>query len=258
MNRNIWTVVTLGTLTLACGKETKPEDTAREALDLAQIARAEAAVMAPFQLAVTPAATPAQVAEAVKAAPPFQGEDRCDEAETIDEVRVVVPLGDCQSAFGVAGLQGDIKVDYYVGTTGGVHLRGETGMKAGGGRLGFLNETVGDPTSTTFAIRTEGTSQGGGETDIHRYGQQTVSADPAGGCLGLEGQWASRGDHHQGTAFLKNFRQCQDRCPEAGGVVELQEAPGEVVMTVSFDGTATATWSGGEASGTFALECATE
>ncbi|HET9622693.1 MAG TPA: hypothetical protein VFP84_15075 [Kofleriaceae bacterium] len=114
-------------------------------------------------------------------------------------------------------------------------------------------------TSHTLTVSTTGTGTGPFGRTIDHEGNYTVSWDPATQCHSIDGEWSTDIGLHT-RANDVSLSRCGGGCP-TGSVIHT--FLGGRSLTVTFDGTATASWSlagataGGaaEATGTVALSC---
>ena len=144
-------------------------------------------------------------------------------------------------------------------------------------------------TLRTLLLSTEGTGSGRGGHTITRTATHTRTWDEATDCVTIDGQWQFQTPRGTRERSISGFKRCGDGCPEAGGTLigegkrhrhrhgKGMKGKGErgegkhgggkrgggrgaqaqdVDVTVSFDGSAVATWSSSDGhSGQIPLSC---
>lgn len=102
-------------------------------------------------------------------------------------------------------------------------------------------------TSTTTGTGPRGNS-------LARTGNYTVTYDSATGCVTLDGTWSATAGARSSSTVVSKYQRCKGTCPTAGG--SIVNTSGRTVVTLTYDGSATAHWAtaAGRA-GTLDLQC---
>jgi hypothetical protein len=145
-----------------------------------------------------------------------------------------------------------------VSTAGAITVQGTgTGLKVDGATLDVdaTGTYAVTGTSHTLTVQTQGSGVGYFGRDLDHEGNYTISWDPSSQCSSINGTWSTDiGAHNRGNTVMMSA--CAGACP-TGSVVH--NFLGDRSLTVTFDGSATASWTlsgnAGGASGTVALSC---
>ena len=90
--------------------------------------------------------------------------------------------------------------------------------------------------------------------DATRTGDYTTVVDPVDRCIAIDGDWETQVGGRAWDTTVSGFSKCAGECPADGGSIVWQAAG--ATLTVSYDGSATATWEHSNgSSGTIALPC---
>jgi hypothetical protein len=171
---------------------------------------------------------------------------------------VVYTLADCAGPYGLVHLTGTITAVYSHLASGAVQvvLTG-TGIKA--------NRSILDLDATATATLAAGIrsavvvcdSSGTGPrgNTVSRHGEYTATYDSTSECIGIDGTWTTTSGPASASTVVTAYRRCKGLCPQAGGSI-VHTTVGARVVTLSYDGSTTASWStSGGRSGTVALVC---
>lgn len=110
-------------------------------------------------------------------------------------------------------------------------------------------------TTKTLSVNTKGRGTGPRGNALERDGAYVATYDTATECGGLDGEWSLSVGLRDRTTKVAGVRKCKDRCPSAGSITH--QGLGGRTVTVTFDGSSIAAWSGGRGhTGTVDLACA--
>lgn len=158
---------------------------------------------------------------------------------------VTYVLTDCTGPYGLVHVTGTLTAVYSRGQGGAVQvvITGN-GVKANAATFD-VNATV-NATQAAGVKRAQVTSQSSGTgprgASVDRTGAYTVTWDAANECVTLDGTWETTVALRKATTTVANFKKCAGQCPAAGGSIVYTGVRGTVV-TLTYDGSATATWS---------------
>jgi hypothetical protein len=148
---------------------------------------------------------------------------------------------DCTGVYGLTHVTGELDLSVSLSTQGAITVHGvSTGLKVGGADLDV------DATATyssqgpshTLTVTTKGTGTGPRGNAVDHDGSYTVSWDSSSQCRSLMGEWSTE----LGALTRSNevdVTQCGTSCP-TGTIVH--KFLGGKALTVTFDGSATASW----------------
>jgi hypothetical protein len=173
---------------------------------------------------------------------------------------ITVTYNDCTGPRGLLHVSGTLVLTVQVKLDGTILVHGSSG-----------NLTVNDAhlvvdvdasysilgTNHTLAVQTSGSATGPRGNQLDHVGDYTITWDSASLCGTLQGSWATDATLADGTTASRSttvdLTKCVGSCPV--GTIDRTFRTG-VTMTVTFDGTAVATWqtSAGR-SGTINLPC---
>ena len=162
---------------------------------------------------------------------------------------------DCTGPRGLVHVTGELDLAIAVSTTGAISVHGtSTGMQVNGATLDVdaTGTYTSNGTAHQLAVQTTGTGTGVRGLAVDHEGNYTINWDTATQCHSIAGMWSTDlGDKTRSNDVTMS--RCAAGCPT--GSVKHTFLRGQSV-TISFDGSATATWStSGGASGNVALSC---
>jgi hypothetical protein len=89
---------------------------------------------------------------------------------------------------------------------------------------------------------------------VSHSGNWTLLVDRATQCVELDGTWIRTAGSRERTTTITDLVRCDGHCPAAGGEIQVEGERG--TLTVTFDGSSTATWtSSSGTSGTRTMAC---
>jgi len=239
-----------------CGLDADQE-AAGEAADSTEMTESEAAVVAggaDDQSVALNAAAIAGGAEA-RAAARFQPAGCA--TITVSGTTVTAVLHDCTGRLGLVHVTGTV-VSVFSDVASGVEVvttaRGLAVNRAmiDVDAMATITEQAG---VRTLTVATQGSGTGPRGHAFSRAGSYTVTRDLATSCLALNGAWQLSASGLSRTTTVSGLARCEDMCPAAGGSIVHTGFRGRTV-TVTFDGSAVASWSSTSGrSGTIDLTC---
>jgi hypothetical protein len=258
--RHLPTALLLSSLSLfACGRAAEIDD-AEDADEAVSIATTESALSTTLtdDLAQPMSATAEDLAAAAEA----RVGSRLQPAGCVTSTRagatVTYVFTNCTGPYGLVKLNGTV-VAVYSPKPGGVvqAVVTSTGFKAN--ELTFdLNATVlasetNGVKKADVTVQAEGTGPRGGT--VERQGAYVATYDAAAGCVTLDGAWQTKAGLRTSSTVMAGYKRCKGSCPAAGGTIT-HTGPQRVVTTLSYDGSAVASWSTSSGrSGTLNLRC---
>jgi len=264
MNR-FTSLVALAVLSLAACKLHTDDDSgsAEAAVDSTEVATAESSLLAAnldgaetAPAALTDAGpTPQGVADFIaQRAPQRYQPAGC---VTVAETGLVVKLtfAQCTGPRGLRELNGELDLTVSAGAAGAIDVAAHAaGLEVGQATLDVDSSAIHtvDNGTRTLAVSTHGTGTGGLGNAITHDGDYTASWDAS--CVSLDGMWSTEvGEKSRSTTA--SVKRCLGACPT--GTITRDTFLGRTI-TITFDGTSTATWttSAGR-SGSFRLACGT-
>ena len=258
--RTFTSLVLLGSsLTFAaCGTSsgTSSDDSAETAIDSAESASSEgnmmmAATDGSEQSSATSASVTAQVA--VNLNTRFTPSSCVTVTPSVNAIRAV--FNDCTGIRGLTHVTGELDLALSVSLQGTISVHGtSSNLKVNGADL--VIDAVATYSSSgpshTLTVKTSGTGTGALGRDVEHDGSYTISWDSSTQCHTIMGSWSTE----IGALSRSNevdVSRCGTGCP-TGTVVH--KFLTDRTLTVTFDGTATASWVGSAgASGTVKLSC---
>jgi hypothetical protein len=262
--RTLATLVLVGFTTVGCAKNSANEDSAAAAIDSSSSVESEGNVM----MAVSDGAdgmalqapalpTPEQVAQRIAANVPLRWSPSGCATSTVNGADVTITFNDCTGPRGLLHVTGELDLVASVGSN--VVVTGTaTNFEVNRATLDIDSTATYSSSGTThsIAVATTGTGVGALGNAIDHQGNYTVTWDTASTCGSIAGMWSTEISTTTRSATRSNdvnLMRCAGGCP-TGTLVHT--GLGGVTLTVTFDGTATASWttSGGK-SGTFGLQC---
>ncbi len=263
--RTLASLVFIGsTLLVGCAKNSTNVDSASAAIDSQESVESEGNVMmamtdgADGMALVAPALpTPDQVAARIAANVALRWNPAGCATATASGANVTVTFNDCTGPRGLLHVTGTLDLAVTVDTA--IHVHGTaTGLEVNRAVLDIDSNATYSTTATTHSIsvQTTGTGTGPFGNTIDHTGDYTVTWDPASSCGSLQGMWSTEISSTTASATRSNdvnIMRCAGGCP-TGSLVHT--GFGGVTLTVTFDGSATASWTTSTGkSGTFALQC---
>jgi hypothetical protein len=174
--------------------------------------------------------------------------------------QIAIKVNDCTGPRGLVHVTGELDLSVAVSIAGVITVTGTaTALEVNGATL-TINSTATygvSNTSHTLTVQTKGSGTGPLGNAIDHSGNYTVTWDMTSQCSSVRGTWSTTLTATTGAAESRSndvtLMRCAGGCP-TGSVVH--HGFGGETLTVTFDGTATASWtlSTGR-SGTIALTC---
>jgi hypothetical protein len=171
---------------------------------------------------------------------------------------VTYKLADCTGPYGLVHVTGSVVVTYTVDGTGVHAVAVADGLHINGATMSLDSQATYTVTGTAkkLVVMTAGSGTGPLGNAITRSGSYTLSWDDASQCGALDGAWSTKVGSDTWSTAITGYAQCKAHCPSSG---TLSHTGGisHVTYTVTFDGSADATWATSRGrSGTIALFCA--
>jgi len=236
-------------------------DSAEDADESATVTSAESALTVELsdEVGQPVSATSEALAQAAAARVPTRMTPSGCVTATPSGATVTYVLTNCTGPWGLVKVNGTLTAVYSRGMGGAVQvvITGN-GIKANNATFD-VNATV-NATQAAGVKRAQVVSQSTGTgprgATIERNGSYTVTWDAATECLTLDGTWQTTVARRQASTVVTAFKKCAGACPAAGGSIVYTGAFGNVV-TVTYDGSATAQWtsSANNRSGAVKLLC---
>ncbi len=181
----------------------------------------------------------------------------CVTATQLNNV-VTYKLSDCTGPYGLVHVTGSVTVTY-TADAAGIHADAvANGLLVNGATMSLdshADYTV-NGTAKTLVVATTGSGTGALGNAITRNGSYTLTWDDASMCGTLDGAWSTMIGANTWSTGIAGYAQCKYHCPSAGTLTHTGGLS-KVTVTVTFDGTAVATWATSRGqSGTIALLCA--
>jgi hypothetical protein len=257
--RKLTSLVLFGSLA-ACAQKSNGTgvDTAASAVDSSESTEAEgnlmmAAVDGSDQVALT-APTADQIAAKIVANVGLRFGAGCAQV-TQSGTTVTIVYNDCTGPRGLVHVTGTLTLLVSVSATGAISVHATSDdMQVNRATLVIDADATYavSGTSHTLTVSTNGSGTGPRGTAIEHQGNYTITWDTTSQCGSIDGMWSTElGDLTRSNDV--NVDRCAGGCPT--GMVTHTFLRGQSI-TITFDGTATATWSastGGH--GTVALAC---
>jgi hypothetical protein len=172
---------------------------------------------------------------------------------------VTVTYNDCSGPRGLVHVTGELDLTISIGASGAIDVHAtSTDLQVNGATLDFTADGVFTTTGTmeSLAVTANGTGTGPLGNSIDHNGSYTVTWDPTTTCRSIDGSWSTDVSSPVATAERANtvdLMRCGTSCPTG---TLTHKFLGGASLSLTFDGTATATWSlSTGASGTVALGC---
>ncbi len=168
---------------------------------------------------------------------------------------VAITYNDCTGPRGLVHVTGELDLAVTVSLTGGISVHGTgTGLTVNRATLDIDTDATYAVSGTThtLTVKTDGTGVGPRGNAVDHTGNYTITWDTNSQCGSIAGQWSTE----IGTASRSNdvnLMRCAGSCP-SGTVAH--KFLGGASLTLTFDGSAVATWSASTgASGSVDLLC---
>ncbi len=258
--RKLASLVFIGSTLVGCAHNSTNTDSASAAIDNSQAVESEGNVMmavtdgadgAAFQGPALP--TPEQVAQHIAATVPLRWLPAGCATSTVSGADVTIVFNDCTGPRGLLHVTGTLDLSVTVGNA--IVVAGTaTNFEVNKATLDIDTTATYTTSGTThsIAVQTTGTGTGALGNPIDHQGDYTVTWDTATTCAMLDGSWSTE----IGTATRSNevnVTRCAAGCPTG---MLVHTGLGGVTLTVTFDGTPTASWTTSTGkSGTFLLAC---
>jgi hypothetical protein len=176
---------------------------------------------------------------------------------TVNGPTVTYLFNDCTGPYGLVHLKGTVQGIYshVGGVVQGVFTA--TGFQMNGAVVNInttVKASIANGTKTAAVVaETNGTGPRGAA--LSRTGAYTVTFEATSECITLDGTWTTKVAARTATTAVTAYQRCKGSCPAAGGTIVHTTARGAVV-TMTYDGSATATWATSTGkTGTVALKC---
>lgn len=260
-HRIFLSVFAISALSLSCGGAASEASDAEDADESVAVTTAESALSAELSDEVAqPVSMPAEeVANAAATRIASGVQPAGCLTKTVVGSTVTYVFNNCTGRYGLVKVTGTITAVYSRATGGGIQVVATgKGMKA--------NNVTFDLQATVKATQTgnvkkaevvsDSTGSGPRGAAVVRQGNYTATYDAETGCVTLDGTWETTVALRKATTTVTNFKTCKGQCPAAGGSIS-HKSIRNVVVTVTYDGTATAAWtsSPNNRSGTVKLLC---
>jgi hypothetical protein len=168
---------------------------------------------------------------------------------------VTVTYNDCTGPRGLVHVSGELALSVEVSSTGVIEVHGSaTAFRVNGATLEIDTDATYAVSGSerTLTVHTAGAGTGARGNTVEHEGDYTITWDSASLCGSIVGTWSTE----LGTRSRSNqvdVSRCAGGCPTGSIVHEFRTGAS---VTVTFDGTPTASWSASTgAGGTFALAC---
>lgn len=259
--RNLWLIISSLSLALVgCGRGVEA-DGADDADESAAVSSAESALTAELsdEAAQPASTTPENLAasSAMRVQNRFKPQG-CAVA-TQSGATVTYVLTNCTGPYGLVKVSGTLVAVYSRAAGGGVNvvITGN-GLKA--------NDSTIDVNSTVIATQSNGvkkaevTINGNGTgprgNSFTRKGAYTITFDTTAECVTVDGTWTTGSARiASASTVVSGYQRCKGSCPASGGSI-VHTAANKTVVTLTYDGSATASWSSSTGrSGSVNLQC---
>lgn len=242
----------------SCGRGDEA-DSAEDADESAVVTSSESALTTELsdEVAQPMSATPSDLATAASMRVASHVQPAGCLTTTVNGATVTYVFNDCTGPYGMVHVTGTVTAVYSRPAGGGVQaVISGTGVKVNNAVVD-LNSTVnatqanGVKTANVVSNAT-GTGPRGGKID--RDGTYTMTWNATTECVTVDGTWTTKAGLRTSTTVVAGYQRCKGTCPAAGGTIT--NTTGRVVITLTYDGSATAAWSTAAGrSGTVNLQC---
>jgi hypothetical protein len=180
----------------------------------------------------------------------------CVSATAVANV-VTYQLTDCSGPWGLVHVTGTVIVTYSK-QPDGIHADANaTNLQVNGATMNLNSQAVYSVNGTAheLTVSTDGGGTGLRGNVIGRHGSYTLSWDTGTMCAALDGAWSTTIAGATWSTDVTGFKVCKNACPSAGTIAHTGGLS-RVTITVTFDGSASASWTSSRGShGTVALFC---
>jgi hypothetical protein len=172
---------------------------------------------------------------------------------------VTVTYNDCTGPYGLVHVTGELDLTISVTAQGAVAVHATaTDLEVNAATIDFTADGTLSQTGTmeTLAVTANGSGTGPRGNSIDHNGAYTVTWDASTACRSISGSWSTDLTTPVATAERANtvdLMRCGATCPTG---TLAHKFLGGATLTLTFDGTATGTWSASTGlSGSIALDC---
>jgi hypothetical protein len=244
---------------VACGRAQELDD-AEDADESAVVTSSESALTSELsdEVAQPMSATPTDLAAAAATRVGSRLQPAGCLTPTTTGPTVTYVFNDCTGPYGLVHVTGTVTAVYSRAGNGAVQavITG-TGVK--------VNAATVDLNSTVIASQSNGVKKADVVTNadatgprgntITRDGAYSVTYDTTAQCITIDGTWTTKAGLRTASTVVAGYKRCKGACPAAGGSIVHTSARSSVV-TVTYDGDATAAWTTADGrSGTVTLQC---
>ena len=255
-------VALLGSSLVACMRNQGDETSAESALDSADSVQAEGNIMMANLDGVdfsATALTSDDIAVRIAANIGARWPSTCKTIEQNGNA-ITITYNDCTGPRGLIHVSGQLVLTVNLKIDGTIVIHGASGdLTVNDAHLVVdVDATYStNGTNHTLSVTTSGSAVGPRGTELDHVGDYTIMWDSGSQCGSLAGSWATDATLTDGTQLMRstnvNVMKCVGQCPV--GTIMRTFRTG-ATLTVTFDGTATATWQASTGkSGTVALQC---
>jgi len=257
------TTLSIASIAAGCARQATNVDSAESAIDSQSSVSAESDLMVAnvdgADATALTALTVDQVAAKIAANVAGRWQPSTCATVTQNGASVTITYNDCTGPRGLIHVTGELDLTVSISVAGVISVQGTaTGLEVNKAVLDVdVNATLStNGTMHTLAVTTVGSGTGPLGNDISHQGDYTVTWDSTTQCRTLMGHWATELTSSVATASRSNdvnLSRCAGGCPT--GTMTHHFLGGQS-LTVTFDGSATASWStSGGKSGTVTLSC---
>jgi hypothetical protein len=177
-----------------------------------------------------------------------------------DGAKVTVTLTSCSGPYGLADISGSTTHTFSAASASAVTIDSTGDRVTGrGATLSFTAKGAlqfGADGTRAMTVSSTGSGTGPRGSAINRTASYTVSWNPETACRTLDGAWVAAGITRQQETKIEALAQCKGECPSAGTITRTFTGTNVTRdVTITFDGSATASYETPRRSGTFALGC---
>jgi hypothetical protein len=261
--RQLFTIALLATSLVACMRNGDEEVSAESALDSADSVHAEGNLMMAnidgADMTAAAALTPEEIAVRIAGNIGLRWPSSCRTIETNGNA-ITITYNDCTGPRGLFHVSGQLVLTVQLKLDGSILVHGSSGdLTVNDAHLVVdVDATYSlSGTNHVLTVSTQGSATGPRGNDLEHVGDYTITWDTLSQCGSLVGSWATEATLADGTTASRstnvNMMKCAGACPV--GTV-MRTFRNGVSLTVTFDGTAEASWETSTGrSGTVALVC---
>lgn len=178
--------------------------------------------------------------------------------KTVSGATVTYVFNDCTGPYGLVHVTGTVVGVYSRPSGGGVQvvLTG-TGVKVNGATVDLNSTVIASQSGTVKKAEVTSNAAGTGRrgNSISRDGAYTVTYDSSAQCVTIDGTWSTKVGARTASTVVSGYKRCKGTCPASGGSI-VHTSSRTNVVTMTYDGSATAAWSTSAGkSGTVTLQC---